>query len=104
MPCLFALVAVLFPRIAAVIVWLARPGIYSQAFNGGWLLPILGVIFMPLTTVVYVVLWGPNGGFTTTDFILLVIAIILDISHWGSNIFNVRDRIPGYTSFAKAKE
>ena len=57
MPCLFALMAGFAPRIAVFVVWLARPTMFSAAFNGSWFWPLLGVIFLPFTTIMYVILW-----------------------------------------------
>ena len=44
MPCLFAIFAGLFPRLGVLFLWLARPSMFSAAFDGSWLLPVLGVI------------------------------------------------------------
>ena len=44
MPCLFALIAVLSPRLALLLLWLFSPWV-DGAF-AGFLLPLLGLIFM----------------------------------------------------------
>jgi len=87
----------LFPRLASLFIWLARPGLFSAAFNGSWLLPILGVIFLPFTTLMYVILWGPSG-LHGGDWIWLVLAVVIDIMHYSSTAYYNRTRIPGYTS------
>ena len=71
MPCLFALMAGFFPRLATLFVWLARPAMFSAAFGGSWLWPLLGVIFLPFTTLFYVILWSPGVGLTTWDWVWL---------------------------------
>ncbi len=38
MPCLFALFAGMFPRIADIFIWIARPTMFMNAFNDRWLL------------------------------------------------------------------
>jgi hypothetical protein len=96
MPCLFALVAGMFPRVGTLLVWLARPNMVSQAFNGSWLWPILGIIFLPFTTLMYIILWGPTG-LTGWDILWLVMAVFLDISHWSSTAYQNRERLPGYS-------
>jgi hypothetical protein len=51
MPCLLALLAVAFPRIAIVLLYL-----FTNFFVGVYhtlLIPILGFIFLPLTLIVY---------------------------------------------------
>ena len=97
MGCLFAVFAGMFPRLATFLIWLARPVLFSSAFGGSWLLPILGVIFLPFTTLMYVLLAGPNGlvGF---DWFWLVLAVLIDISHWGGVAYTNRDRMGQYAS------
>lgn len=97
MVCLFALFAGVFPRLAALFLWLARPAMWSAAFSGSWLWPLLGVIFLPLTTLFYVVLWTPGVGLVGWDWFWLFLAVLLDLMHWGSTTYSNRDRIPGYT-------
>ena len=42
--CLFAVFAGLFPRLAVLLIWLARPLYVDAVFGGNWLWPVLGVI------------------------------------------------------------
>jgi hypothetical protein len=97
MPCLFAMVAGLFPRLGTLILWLARPTYVNAAFNDRWFLPALGIIFLPFTTLMYVILWQPLGHFTAWDWFWLVMAVVIDIMHYGSTIYSNRKQIPGYT-------
>jgi hypothetical protein len=97
MPCLFALVAAAFPRIGTLLIWLARPAYFQQAFNGSWLWPILGIIFLPFTTLMYVLLWSPGVGLSTWDWFWLVMAVFIDVMHWSSTAYNNRKGIPGMT-------
>jgi hypothetical protein len=96
MPCLFALVAFMFPRLGTLILWLARPQMFSAAFNGSWLWPLLGIIFLPFTTLMYAILTGPTG-LTGWDWLWIVLAVFIDLSHWSTVTYNNRNRIPGYT-------
>ncbi len=62
MPCLFALFAGMFPRIADIFIWIARPTQFMNSFNDKWWWAILGIIFLPFTTLMYVILtWGVGG-------------------------------------------
>lgn len=97
MPCLFAMFAGLFPRLGSLFIWLARPALFNAAFNGSWLLPILGIIFLPFTTLMYVILWGPSG-LRGGDWIWIVLAVIIDIMHYTSTVYSNRNQIPGYSS------
>ena len=56
MGCLFAIFAGMFPRLGVLLIWLARPLLFTAAFGGSWLWPILGIIFLPFTMLMYVLL------------------------------------------------
>jgi hypothetical protein len=93
MGCLFALFGGLFPRLALLILWIARPALVDAAFNT-FLLPLLGIIFLPFTTLIYVIVYIPGVGLTGWGFIWVIIALLLDIGHWGAS-YTQRDQIPG---------
>jgi hypothetical protein len=96
MGCLFLMMAGIFPRLGVLFIWLARPTYFTAAFGDMILWPILGIIFMPFTTLMYVLLWSPTG-LTGWDWLWLGLAAVIDIGHWGSNAYANRNRIPGYT-------
>jgi hypothetical protein len=58
MGCLLGIFAGFFPRVALVIVWLST-NLVDRAF-GPWILPLLGLIFLPFTTLVYVLAYSPT--------------------------------------------
>jgi hypothetical protein len=58
MGCLFALFGGLFPRLALLVLWIARPALVGAAFNT-FLLPLLGIIFLPFATLIYVIVYTP---------------------------------------------
>jgi hypothetical protein len=60
MGCLFAIVAALSPRLALVLVWLFT-NLVDRAFEG-FLLPLLGLVFLPFTTLFYVLAYRPVVG------------------------------------------
>ena len=97
MPCLFAMFAGFFPRLGTLFIWIARPVMFNAAFGGSWLWPILGIIFLPFTTLMYVILYTPVIGLTTWDWFWLVMAVVLDLMHWSSTIYSNRNQIPGYS-------
>lgn len=94
MPCLFILMAGVFPRLADILIWLARPRMFSAAFGGSWLVPLLGIVFLPFTTLMYVILWSPTG-LTGWDWLWLVLAVVLDLSHYGHTAYTNRSALPG---------
>jgi hypothetical protein len=98
MPCLFALFAVFTPRLADLILWIARPTLFTAPFHGGWFLPLLGIIFLPFTTLMYVLLWNPGVGLVGWDWLWLILAVMCDLMHYGGSVYSNRNQIPGYTA------
>ena len=82
MPCILLLVVLLFPRVVLVLMWIFT-NYLQRAFHGGLLVPLLGFIFLPLTTIVYT--WEVNNGFPIAGINLLwiIVAVIIDLGGWG---------------------
>ena len=80
MGCLFILMAGFFPRIALFIVWVARPAKVDAAFDDSWIWPLLGLIFLPFATLVYVILWQV-GGLSGGDWFWVILAGLFDVTH-----------------------
>jgi hypothetical protein len=69
----------LFSRIALLCVWIWTP-LVGRAFHGGWLLPLLGIILLPITTLVYVLVYALSGsGVTGWGWLWVVLALLLDL-------------------------
>lgn len=94
MPCLFAIFAAVTPRLALLFYWIARPNMVSAAFNT-WIWPLLGLIFLPFTTLFYVLLWTPGIGVTGWDWMWILLAALLDLQHYIAAAAQ-RHQIPGY--------
>jgi hypothetical protein len=93
MGCLFALMAGFVPRFALFIVWVARPARVDAAFDG-FIIPLLGIIFLPFATLIYVLLYTPGIGVTGWDWFWVGLALMLDIGHLAASATQ-RDQIPG---------
>ena len=93
MCCFLTALILLGPRVAAIVWWLIAPGVWYgtavSAFNT-LIWPILGIIFVPWTTLVYVIVF-PVAGFWNWFF--LILAIIVDIGSFGGGFFGNRDRV-----------
>ena len=87
--CLFILLLLLGPRFVIVVWWLVAPLTWSVAFGGTLLLPILGFLILPWTTLMYVLV--VPGGIVGVDFLWLALALFADIaSHAGGNVYRRR--------------
>ena len=67
----------LFSRIALLVVWLTTP-LVNRAFHGGWILPLLGILFLPITTLTYVLVSYISGSVTGWGWLWVVLAFLLD--------------------------
>jgi hypothetical protein len=52
--------------------------------------PILGIIFLPWTTLMFVIIF-PVAGFW--NWLFLILAIVTDIGSYGGGFFGNRDRV-----------
>jgi hypothetical protein len=79
MPCLFAALALLTPRLAVALLWF-----FSTWFVGlfsSLLLPILGFIFLPTTLLWYsVVLHWFGGAWTLWPVVGVVVSLLIDLA------------------------
>lgn len=91
MGCLISVLA----RIALLGAWIWTP-LVSHAFQGGLLLPILGIIFLPLTCLVYVLVYIPGIGVSGWSWAWVIVAVLLDIGMNSSGAYANRNRIPRY--------
>jgi hypothetical protein len=97
--CLFAVFAASFPRLALVIIWAFTDWV-TIVFQDQWLMPLLGLIFLPFTTLMYVLVSLPVGGINLGGWLLVGIGLLLDISHWGQLIANRRNGVALYNQYA----
>jgi hypothetical protein len=80
--CAFILLAAAFPRVGLIIVWAFTDWI-RIAFNGSWVWPLLGLIFLPFATLFYVLVdVSSRGNVTVGGWILVGLGALLDIMHW----------------------
>ena len=74
----------LLARIALLVVWLSTPYV-TRTFHGAWLLPLLGLLFLPITTLVYVLVFTlSSNGVTGWNWLWIVLAVLLDLGAHGA--------------------
>jgi hypothetical protein len=81
MGCILVILIFAFPRLALLLLFLFT-GFLERAYHG-LIIPILGFIFLPLTTLVYA--YMINSGYPASGpyLLLLLIAVIIDIGGHG---------------------
>jgi hypothetical protein len=90
MGCLLAIFAGFFPRIALVCLWIFTNDV-DRAYDS-FIVPLLGLIFLPLTTLVYALAWSPVGGVEGIEWLWVALALVLDLSAYGGGARARRDR------------
>jgi hypothetical protein len=80
--CLIALLALIGPRVALVGVWLFT-NLIDRAFTG-LLLPILGVLLLPWTTLFYVAAYSPITGVTGFGWFIVILGFFFDLGSYSS--------------------
>jgi hypothetical protein len=77
MCCLIGILGFLGPRFALAFWWIFGNKV-DLAFDS-WIWPLLGLIFLPWTTLAYVIAWQPGGISGNWDVLLIVIGVALDV-------------------------
>jgi hypothetical protein len=90
MPCLLLILFLAFPRIALLLLFLFSN--YLQHAYHGLIIPILGFVFLPLTTLAYA--WMANSGLPTAgiNLLILIIAVVIDLGGIGGGEYHRRTR------------
>ncbi len=88
MACLLLIVVVAFPRIALVLLFFFSH--YLERAYHGLLIPLIGFLFLPLTTLAYA--WMVNIGMPTAgvNLLILLVAVIIDIGGLGGGEYHRR--------------
>ena len=66
---------------------------WQTAFNNSWLWPVLGLIFVPWLTLMYVIV--APGGIVGFDWVWLGLALVGDIGSYSGGGYGNRNRL-GY--------
>ena len=99
MPCLIALFALFFPRVAIVLVVIFSDYIGAAYQTVFW--PLLGFLFMPVTTLAYAWTIHSNGSVSGGYLLVVILAILLDLGILGGGASNRQVR--GYVKVPKSR-
>ena len=101
MCCLVTTLLLLGPRLAILVWWLMDSARFNLAFNTKvwpvhlavpfWVWPLLGAIFVPWTTLVYLVVFP--GGVVGLDWAWLGLGLLIDLSSHLGGGYRYRGRI-----------
>ena len=80
MGCLLVLLSAFAPRLIVVFAWIARPTYFDAVFDT-WIFPLLGLIFLPFTTLIWLLVGAPPQGVAGWDWLWVALDVLLDLSH-----------------------
>ena len=91
--CLSALLPA-FARIMLLMEWISRPVQWNAAFST-FIIPCLGFLFLPFTTLMYFVLQTSTpGALAGIDWLWIILAVVIDIGTIGATAQTNRENLP----------
>jgi hypothetical protein len=91
MCCLFTILVFLGPRVGIILWYFSNPGRFDHVFDG-WVLPVLGFLVLPWTTLMFVSVGV--GGVDDFDWLWMALAVLADIASYTGGGYGNRGRVP----------
>jgi hypothetical protein len=91
MPCLLLILFLAFPRLALVLLFFFSN--YLQRAYHGFIIPLLGFLFLPLTTLIYAWMANNNRPMVGVNLLILIIAVVIDVGGLGGGAYHRRTRM-----------
>jgi hypothetical protein len=88
--CLLVIVFLAFPRIA--LAWLFLFSNYLERAYHGLILPLLGFLFLPLTTLAYAWMVNTRQPIAGINLLILLVTIVIDLGGVGGGEYHRRRR------------
>jgi hypothetical protein len=81
--CLLAIIGFFSPRLLLIILWIFT-NFVDRAFDS-WIVPALGLVFAPITTVVYVLVYSPVLGVSALGWVFVFFGVIADLGAYSGS-------------------
>ncbi|HFQ94003.1 MAG TPA: hypothetical protein ENK32_08345 [Anaerolineae bacterium] len=91
MCCFLTVLVFLGPRLGILVWWLIDPVRWQLAFSS-FIWAFLGFLFLPWTTLMWVAVFP--GGIIGFDWVLLGLALLVDIGSYTGGGYGNKDRLP----------
>ena len=88
--CLLVIVFLAFPRIALVLLFLFS-NYFARAYDG-LIFPLLGFLFLPLTTLVYAWMANTRQLIAGINLLILILTVVIDLGGLGGGEYHRRRR------------
>jgi hypothetical protein len=89
-PCLVLIVFLAFPRIALALLFFFSN--YLQRAYQGLLVPLLGFLFLPLTTLAYAWMMNTRQPIAGINLLILIVAVVIDLGGLSGGEYHRRTR------------
>ncbi len=90
MPCLFLILVLAFPRLVLLVLFFFTD--YLNHAYQNLLLPLIGLIFLPLTTIAYAWMVNSHMPLEGANLLILILAVVLDLGGLGGGEYHRRRR------------
>ncbi len=90
MTCLILILFLIFPRIALLLIFFFSN--YLERAYHGFLIPLVGFMFLPLTTLAYAWMVNTRQPVAGVNLVILIAAVVIDLSGWGGGEYHRRVR------------
>ena len=97
--CLLAFGISVAPRLFLIIAWIFNAPRWNVVWGGGWIMPLLGIGFVPYTTLMWMLAWKVPDGMSGWSSLWVILGLLLDLMQWGS-IYERRQEIPVVSDYA----
>ena len=82
--CCFGCLGLFAPRLVLLFLWIFTT-LVDRAFSS-FVWPLLGILFLPFTTLFYVLVYSvPDNGPTTLGWVLVLFGFLLDLGSYSSS-------------------
>ena len=86
--CFFGCLGLFAPRLVLLFLWIFTD-LVTRAFSGSFIVPLVGILFLPFTTLFYVLAWAPTTHVSGIGWAFVVFGLLLDLGSYSSSY---RDR------------
>jgi hypothetical protein len=89
MCCVFALMALIGPRVAFIFAWIFDASRVDLAIPGFWV-KLLGLVFLPWTVLFWVIAYAPVFGVSGFGWLVVGFGVFLDVVSYTSGRYSQR--------------
>ncbi len=82
--CIASVLGAGIPRLVLLFLWIFTPRL-GNVF-GTFIWPLFGFLFMPLTTIVYVLVYNSSHGLSFWGLVAVILALLVDLGSYAAGL------------------